>query len=148
MQYVTGSGKMSLSAFGDKAVKPDEDMVLTVLGERKNLWDRVMGHIASAYKDVSGEWKFYSKDAGWTLVVKSGKRTLVYLIPLEGSFKANFVLGEKAVCAAQGSDLPPHILKAISEARPYAEGRSFMTDVKDDEDRDAVMKLIGIKERN
>jgi hypothetical protein len=139
---------MSLSAFEHKEVRPDDDAVAKALGEKKALWDGVKEHIASNHKNVNEEWKFYSKDAGWTLVIKGGKRTLVYLIPLNGHFKVNFVFGENAVNAAQSAGLPAHIVKKITEARPYVEGRSFMVDVKGKEDADAVIELIGIKDRN
>jgi len=137
---------MSLSAFGDKAAVPSDDIVASALGDRKALWDRITGHVGLSYKGASAEWKFYSKEAGWTLVLKNGKRTLLYLIPLEGSFKANFVLGERGVAAAQGACLPPHVLSAMNEARPYMEGRSFMFDVGGEPDVGAVVKLIAVKD--
>lgn len=136
---------MSLSAFGDKAVRPDEQSVADVLAERKPLWDSLKEHMTANHKSVSEEWKFYTKEAGWTLVVKSGKRTLIYFIPMNGFFKVNFVLGEKAVSAAQNADLPGTVIKLISDATQYVEGRSFMLDVKEDADIETSIKLIGIK---
>jgi len=139
---------MSLSVFEYKEVIPDDGAVADVLGPRKDLWDRVREHIASNFKDVSGEWKYYSRSSGWTFVIKSGKRTLIYLIPMKGYFKTNFVFGDAAVSAAVASDLPAAVIKSIRDARPYIEGRSFMTDVKKGEDVDTVVKLIGIKAGN
>jgi hypothetical protein len=136
---------MSLSAFGDKAVRPDEKTIAETLAEGKPMWDFLRDHIKKEYKSVSEEWKFYTKEAGWTLVVKSGKRTLIYLIPLNGLFKVNFVLGERAVNAAQNASLPASIIKMISEATPYVEGRSFMFDVRTDADVGTAVKLIDIK---
>jgi len=139
--------EMSLSAFGDKTVKPDEDAVAAVIGRTAPLWEDAKGHLAG-YGNVSEEWKFYSKKAGWTLVVKSGERTLVYLIPQNGHFKTNFVFGGKAVEAAKKADLPASVIGKIEEARQYAEGRSFMIDVKDPDDVGIVAELIRIKDRN
>jgi hypothetical protein len=139
---------MSLSAFGDKAAIPDEKMIAAVLADGKPIWDGIREHVRSAYKEINEEWKFYSRSAGWSLVVRSGKRTLFYFIPQNGYFKINFVLGGKAADAAQSSGLPAHILKMISEARPYAEGRSFMMDVKEKEDAGTAIRLMDIKDRN
>jgi len=139
---------MSLSVFEYKETVPDDKALAKVLGEKKTLWDSVREHIASNYKDPGEEWKYYSKSSGWTFVIKSGKRTLIYLIPLDGYFKANFVFGEGAVNESLNSDMPAHIIKKISDARPYIEGRSFMVDVKGKDDADEVFRLIDIKDRN
>ena len=138
---------MSLSAFGDKTVIPDEDSVATVIGGTAPLWNDVKSHL-SGYRNMSEEWKFYSKKSGWTLVVKSGDRTLIYLIPQNGHFKTNFVFGGKAAEAARKADLPAYVIGKIEEARQYAEGRSFMIDVKEPDDVRTVSELIRIKDRN
>ncbi|MDR0778321.1 MAG: DUF3788 domain-containing protein [Methanomassiliicoccaceae archaeon] len=139
---------MSLSAFSDKTVRPDETAVAAVLDKRKSLWDALKEHITKDHKNVSEEWKFYTKEAGWTLVVKSGKRTLLYLIPMNGLFKVNFVFGERAVSASQDAGLPEYVMELISNAAPYVEGRSFMFDVNEDADVETAIKLLRVKDQN
>ena len=92
--------------------------------------------------------KYYSKKAGWSFVVRSGKRTILYLIPQDRFFKANFVLGDKAVAATQDAGLPEDIVTLIERAAPYAEGRSFMFDIRSLDDVDSVGKLIRVKADN
>jgi hypothetical protein len=140
--------EMSLSAFGEKAAVPDDDKVASVLGGAKGLWDKLKEHTARSYENVSEEWKFYSKAAGWTLAIKSGKRTLFYLIPQGGLFKAGFVFGDRALKAAEDADIPADVKKTISEAHRYAEGSSFMIDVKDVKYMNTTIELTGIKDRN
>ncbi len=139
---------MSLSAFGEKAIMPNEDMIAAVLGDGYSLWREVMERINAAHPPVSEEWKFYSKSAGWSLVVKSGKRTLAVLIPQEGFFKMNFTLGEKAVHEAMVSSIPEAIVTLISEAKQYMEGRPFLIDVKTEEDKNIAILLLRIKAEN
>lgn len=136
---------MPLSIFGDKAIMPNENMLTGVLADTKVLWDQIRNHAAAVCGNGSEQWKFYSKKAGWSLVVKSGGRTILYLIPLEGYFKVNFVFGEKAVRAAKTGGLPAPVLALIEEAAPYMEGRSFMFDVKTQTDAETASKLIDIK---
>jgi hypothetical protein len=136
---------MPLSAFADKAAMPDGDALAAMLGERKKTWDRVISEASSMCADAGREWKFYSKQAGWTLLIKNGKRTLAYLIPLNGSFKINFVFGGKAEVAAEAEGFPARIAKAISDAPKHMEGRSFMIDINEDPDADVAMRLIAIK---
>jgi hypothetical protein len=139
---------MAVSVFEFKDVIPDDAAVADVLGATKCIWDGVRDHIKKDHKDVSEEWKYYSKSSGWMLVIKAGKRTLIYLIPAKGHFKTNFVFGRAATDAALASDLPAGVIKSIKEARQYVEGRSFMTDVRKSEDMGTVIKLIGIKSSN
>ena len=139
---------MSLSIFGDKAVMPDDRMLAEVLTGGTVLWDAVKNHVATTCGDVSEQWKYYSGKAGWTLVLKSGKRTILYLIPLEGCFKVNFVFGEKAVAAARDAGLPDPVIAFIMATAQYAEGRPFMFDVETEADVDAVKKLVEIKHIN
>lgn len=136
---------MSLSVFGEKAMMPNDEMVGQVCLDSKRLWDGIKNHIAATCENGKEEWKYYSKSAGWTLVMKSGKRTLLYLIPLNGSFKVNFVFGEKAAALAQQSELPESVRSLILEAKPYMEGRSFQVDVKTEEDLDVVIRLLEMK---
>jgi len=139
---------MSLSAFGEKAIMPNEDMVVAVLGDGYSLWHEVKELVNAAYPPVSEEWKFYSKSVGWSLVVKSGKRTLTVLIPQEGFFKMNFTLGEKAVHEAMVLSIPKAIIMLISEAKQYIEGRPFLIDVKTEEDKNTASLLLRIKAEN
>jgi hypothetical protein len=141
---------MSLSIFGEKAIVPDDEMLASVLAGSKALWETAISHVEEACGggDLGGEWKFYSKKAGWSFVVKSGKRTIIYLIPQEGFFKVNFVFGERAVGAAEDAGLPEPIVSLMLEAKQYMEGRSFMFDVKTEADICAVKKLVIIKYQN
>ena len=135
---------MSLSFFGDKALMPNADMLAGALGNSKVLWDQIR-NAAAACGSAAEQWKFYSRKAGWSLAVKSGSRTILYLIPLEGCFKVNFVFGEKAVEAARTVGLPEPVLALIEAATPYTEGRSFMFDVQTAADVESAQKLIEIK---
>ena len=138
---------MSLSFFDNKALIPNDDMVALAVGTGKAFWDELQVHAAS-YGSPVCEWKFYSKAAGWSFLIKCGKRTLVYFIPQEGFFKANFVFGERAVEAARAANLLPEILALIEEAKVHMEGRSFMFDIKTEADCGTAQQLIGMKYEN
>ncbi|MCL2325498.1 MAG: DUF3788 domain-containing protein [Proteobacteria bacterium] len=139
---------MSLSIFGEKALIPDEKMLAEALADSKIFWNTIKDNVASVCGSITEEWKYYSKRAGWTLVVKSGKRTILYLVPSDGCFKVNFVFGEKAVAAAIDDELPKYVVALIMDAPQYVEGRPFMKYVETDADAGIVKKLIEIKHRN
>ena len=136
---------MSLSIFAEKATVPNEDLLTEALSDGIALWDAVKAHVETVCGTISVEWKFYSKKAGWSFVVKNGKRTVLYMIPRDAFFSVNFVFGEKAVATAIMSDLPGDVKTALSESRQYIEGTTLMLDVRTAIDVDNIKKLIEIK---
>lgn len=139
---------MATSIFDIKTEMPDDGNIAEVLGSGKKLWDTLETHICENYEGIKTEWKFYSKKAGWSYVIKSEKRTLLYLIPQDGYFKITFVFGEKAVDEAKRANLPDGILRSIEESTPYTEGHSFMIDVKSNENIEVAKILLVIKKNN
>jgi hypothetical protein len=58
------------------------------------------------------------------------------------------VFGDKAVAAAEQSDLPQDLITTLKNARKYAEGRGLQIDVKRSADVKNIMKLVKIKVDN
>jgi hypothetical protein len=139
---------MAVSIFDDKSVTPDNDMVAVVLADAYSLWEELQNHIQCEYPNVAGEWKHYGKAAGWSFLLKSKKRTLIYLVPNNGYFRIRVVLGEKAVACAESSELPNDIKEAIRAATPYVEGRSIDIDISRNEQLETVKNLLKIKFEN
>jgi len=139
---------MALSVFDDKTFMPNDDLAAKALGESYALWKTIQKHLSENYKNISEEWKFYGKESGWTKNIKSGQRTLFMFVPANGKFQTYFTLGEKAVAAAHSSDLPKEITKLIPDAKQCVCGFGFMFEVKTQNDANAVIKLIAIKDKN
>ncbi len=138
---------MAASLFHEKAIMPSDSMVAAVLNDKKEIWDLLESHITNNYKDIRKEWKFYSKKSGWSLLFKDKRRTLLYIIPFDGYFKAWFVLSEKAAAIAKNSALPEEVLETICAAASYVEGILFDVDVKSQQDLLTVFTLLQIKVR-
>ena len=136
---------MAASIFADKAIIPNESMVEAAVADTYLLWKELLSHMRANYPDISGEWKNYGKQVGWTYSLKSKKRTLCYFIPKDGYFSTGFVLGDRAVSVAEGSNLPSEIIESILSARHYVEGRSFAVEVNKAADLEAVRLLLKIK---
>ena len=145
-----------LSAFDDKAIMPDDDMVAAVLGGAAPLWDELRGHVEGAFPNVTGEWKYYGKAAGWSykLLTSRGRdvakqRNLLFFVPRPDCFRLRIVLGEKGcACVEADTDLPEEIKEAFRAATPYAEGRSIDLDIDRREPLAAVKCLLEIKYEN
>ena len=139
---------MAVSVFEDKSVTPDSGMIAGALAGAYPLWDELESHITDAYPNVTGEWKHYGKAAGWSYILKSKKRTLIYFIPNNGFFRVRVVLGEMAASCAEGAGLPDEIKEAIRAATPYVEGRSVDIDISRGEQLGPVRELVKIKFEN
>ncbi len=136
---------MAASLFHEKAVIPNDSMVEAVLSDKIEVWHQLESHIFKNYKDIKKEWKFYSQKSGWSLLFKDKRRTLLYMVPFEGYFKAWFVLSEKAIAAARNAALPEKVLETICSAASYVEGTLFAVDVKSEQDLLPVFVLLKIK---
>ena len=129
-------------SFDDKTKAPDGKSLAKGLGTSKTLWDEIVVHIASKYAPVTEAWGFYRS---WSLRLKRKDRTILYLLPGNGSLRCAFVFGAKATEAARNAKLPKAVLKAIDEAPVYAEGRGFRLDVRTAKDVETVKALAAIK---
>lgn len=114
------------------------------LGDARALWDQLLKELALPVQ----EWHSYSVKAGWSLRLKVGKRTIVYVIPCRGALRVSFALGEKAMQAARESKLPASVIKILEEAPRYAEGAGVRLDVTKKSDLSTVKKLAAAKMAN
>ena len=128
---------MSPNAFIGRTKPPTDEELSTELGAARALWDELLTELALPIQ----EWNSYSPKAGWSLKLKLGKRTIVYLAPCHGSFRVAFVLGDKAMEAARQLKLPKAVLKIIDEAPRYPEGTGVRLEIAARKDLAAVKKL-------
>ena len=86
--------------------------------------------------------------AGWSLRVKRKARTIVWLGPRESAFIAAFILGDKAMRAAQAGKLPQRIIEMMNAAPKYPEGTGVCLLIKTQKDIATVKSLTAIKLAN
>ena len=138
-----------LSAFGDKAIMPDDGMVSGILGDAAAIWMELRSHATDKYPNVVGEWKHYGKAAGWTYKLISKKRNLLFFVPMTDCFRLRIVLGEKGcACVEADSELPEEIKQTFRDATPYTEGRSIDIDINRHEQLETIKRLLKIKHEN
>ena len=132
------------NAFIGKPEAPNERELSAALGRAHTLWRDLLNALASVGADEC-EWHCYSRKAGWSLRVKRGDRTIVYLSPCVGTFRAAFALGDRAIQQALASKLAPPVLENIRTSRKYAEGTAVRLNVDNRADVTAVKRLAAIK---
>jgi len=136
------------NAFAGQKECPTEKAVALALGSTLPLWKQLIAEMKRDLKIDVAEWHTGSVKYGWSYRLQRKKRNIVYLGPRQGSFVASLVLGDRAVAAAQRSDLPAAVIKIISESRRYAEGTAVRIDVKTAQDLEIIKQLAKIKIEN
>ena len=139
-----GSERMSPNAFIGRQKPPTDEELSLELGAARMLWDQLLAELKLPVQ----EWHSYSVKAGWSLRIKEGKRTILYVTPCRGSFRVSFALGDKAMQAARDSKLPAAAMKILDEAPRYAEGTGVRLDISAKKDLAIVKKLVAAKMAN
>lgn len=139
---------MPVNAFLGWPNQPTDEELASALGPAKALWDETLDLLADENGVKVREWKSYSRKAGWSLLLKCGTRTIVYLIPREACFQVAFVLGDKAMKSARQLKLPSRILKILDEAPRYAEGTGVRIEISGRTNIPVIQKLAAIKLAN
>lgn len=136
------------NAFIGRADKPTDADLAKVLGPTKVLWDELLVDLAAEHGVSVQEWNSYSLKAGWSLRLKRGKRTIVWMAPCDGCFRVAFILGDKALLAARECGLSARGRQALDEAERYPEGTGVRLHIKGPKDIPAVKKLAIVKLEN
>ena len=136
------------NAFIGRTTRPSDRDLETALGHIKPTWDQLIADLAGEHGVTLQEWRSYSPKAGWSLRLKRGTRTIVWLTPHNGFFQVLFILGDKAVLAARQAGLPARVLRQLEEAPRYPEGTGLRLQIKAARDLPAVRKLAAVKLRN
>jgi hypothetical protein len=135
---------MLANAFIGKPTKPSDGDLSAALGPAATLWHRLIADLAEQFDTSGNEWSSHSPKAGWSLKVKRGAKTVLYLSPCSKAFRASFALGDKAAKAAIEAG-PPQLAKLVTQARRYAEGTGVRTEVKSARDLPLIMTLARCK---
>jgi hypothetical protein len=135
------------NAFIGRTTLPTPEEVSAALGPAAELWNQLVDWLAGQGV-ADQEWKSSSAKYGWSLRLIRKKRTIIYLGPCDGCFRAAFVLGDRAVAAARQSDLSKAVLKLLDEAPRYAEGTGLRLMVQEAPDLPAIQSLALIKLAN
>lgn len=85
---------MAYERFLDKSQIPSEDVILTTLGQTKVLWLDIQEYIRKNY-DFIPELIFFTKEYGWSVRYRKGKKMLCCLFPESGAFSILIVLGKE-----------------------------------------------------
>ena len=139
---------MDTSLFTDKNKVPSHNELIMHLGETYPLWQLIREYVISRIPGANEEWNHSGIKYGWSFRIKNQKRTILYFLPRDNSFKVAFVFGQKATDLVMQSSVSNEIKKELELSRVYAEGRGIRIDLTNESLINDVKTLIDIKLAN
>ena len=136
------------NAFLGKTTRPSDSDLEKALGLAKPLWDQLVAELASEQGVTTREWTSYSASTGWSLRLKRGTRTIVWLVPYAGCFQVLFIFGEKALTAIRQTAIPARVRRLLDEAPKYPEGTGLRFLIKTAKEVALVKTLAAIKRQH
>jgi hypothetical protein len=131
----------------DKEIYPDDEYIFSIIGEKMQLWHRVIRHMKENYKDSSGDWHYYNDGKQWLFKMVNKKKTVFWAGIISDTFRITFYFGNKAEPVIESSDLAREIKDEFINAKRYGQIRPVTFTVRDDNDIDNVLKMISIKNK-
>jgi hypothetical protein len=129
----------------DRNIYPTDDYIFSILGGKQVLWQEIISHMSSVYKDSAGQWNFYNDGKRWLYKMVYKKKTIFWAAILMDGFRITFYFGNKAESVIESSDLPGNIKEEFKTAKRYGLIRPVTIIVNEKEDVDNILKLIAIK---
>jgi len=128
-----------------KPPPPSESDLTAALGPSRGLWDELLRQVRRDFAPLTEEWVFSGRKHGWALRLKRRDRAVLYLKPLEQSFRVSLALGPRAVEGARRSKLSAPVLRLLEEAVEYPEGKAVRLEIGDPNDIRVALQLVAIK---
>jgi hypothetical protein len=129
----------------DKSVRPNDEIVFSIIGEKRLLWQQIITYLKDNHKDISEEWNFYNDGKSWLFRTLKKKKTIFWIGVLKDTFRVTFWFGDKAESIIEQSDLPESIKNDFKNAKKYNLVRSLSIIMLYPEDFENVKKLMEIK---
>jgi hypothetical protein len=140
---------MGEAIFTDKSVKPNDDIIFSIIGDAELLWKQTFSYLFDCSKEISVNWKFSDCGKYWVCIVLKRKNTIFRLhIKKMNSFSIAFPFGDKLESIILQSKLPDSIKNDFIISKKYNSTRYISIEVEDSKDLENVKKLIDIKIKN
>jgi hypothetical protein len=130
---------------GDKSVYPSEDILFSIIRDKKVVWQEIMGYVNENYQNVTEEWRYYNDGKQWLFKMQLKKKTLFWIGILQDTFRITFYFGNKAEPLITGSNLPDKIKDDFLSGKRYGNIRAISTSISGTGDLENIYKLIDLK---
>jgi len=130
---------------GDKSVYPSEEILFSIIGDKKIVWQKIISYAREKYDNITGEWRFYNDGKQWLFKLQYKKKTVFWSGVLQDTFRITFYFGKKAEPVITESNLPEKIREDFVTGKQYGNTRAISIKVSGTSDLETIYKLIDLK---
>jgi hypothetical protein len=141
---MTGNELLILS---DKNIIPTDDLIFSLIGDKKVFWQLMMKSASEIFTDVSGSWNYYNDGKQWLFKLVSKKKTILWAAIQEDTFRVTFWFGDKAQDLIESSVLPGSVKQGFRTAKRYGAIRAVTIKMEEQADIDNIAVLLTIKQQ-
>ena len=131
----------------DKNIVPTDDLIFSVIGDKKQLWQRIMQYVSGSYSNVTGTWNYYNDGKQWLFKLTQKKKTLFWAGLVDETLKVTFLFTEKAQPVIEASQLPPSLKDEFRNAKKYGLIKSVSIFLNEPGDAYNVITLVSLKQK-
>jgi hypothetical protein len=129
----------------DKSIKPTDDIVFSIIGDKKELWLQILDYMVAHHKDISEQWNFYNDGKCWMFRIMKKKKTILWIGVLKDTFRVGFWFGNKAEPIILKSDISKKSKDYYKNTKQTKIGKGIAIVMADAADVEDVKKLIELK---
>jgi hypothetical protein len=140
---------MGQAIFNDKLVKPNDDIIFSIIGNTELIWKQTFSYLFDKSNDISVDWKYSDCGKEWFCQALRKKKSLFWIKILEkNSFRIAFWFANRLEPIIMHSNLPVNLKTEFKNAKPFNNARCIYIDMHDSQDFENVKKLIDLKLKN
>jgi hypothetical protein len=140
---------MEQNVLSDPLTEPNEEILFSIIGNKIDLWQKIMSCLHQNHPDISEVWRYYNDGKSWLFRILKKKTTIFWINVLSNTFRVAFYFSDKAELLIEQSNLPDEMKSNFKNAKKMKMGkgaiRSIVIDMKDSADVDNVIKLSELK---
>ena len=139
---------MKNEILANKSVEPTEDMIFSIIGEKKLVWKQTMSYLYDNYTDISEIWKYYNDGKSWLFRTLKKKKTIFWINILDDTFRIAFYFADRLEPIILNSELSESLKTEYKGAKRFNKSRCIYIDIQDTGDFQEIKKLIDLKLEN
>jgi hypothetical protein len=129
----------------DESVVPTEELVFSIIGEKKLIWKKIMGYLYDQQQEVSEVWKFYHDGKSWMLRTLKKKNTIFWIRIIPNAFRIAFWFADRLESVILESSLSSDLKMQYMSAKRFNNTRPIYIDVMSMDNFDDIKTLIDLK---
>jgi len=129
----------------DKNQFPTEEIIFSLIGKNKALWQSLFEYIHTNHPDISEQWRYYNDGKSWLLKVTRKAKTIFWLSLIKNSFRITFYFTDKAEEAINKSNISDELKEQFMNGKHYNKIRGLTITFKNKKDLEYAKTMIAIK---